>query len=53
MGEHSWPRAACRAKKNGRRAGITCPRETVVNLLDTQIALVEANQGIALGPLPK
>jgi LysR family carnitine catabolism transcriptional activator len=32
------------------RAGITCPREIVVNLLDTQIALVEANQGIAIIP---
>jgi hypothetical protein len=40
-------------QKKGRRAGITCPRETVVNLLDTQIALVEANQGIAPGPPPK
>jgi DNA-binding transcriptional LysR family regulator len=32
------------------KAGITCPRDTVVNLLDTQIALVEANEGIAIIP---
>jgi len=31
-------------------AGIACPREMVVNLLDTQIALVEANEGIAIIP---
>lgn len=32
------------------RAGVECPRETVVNLLDTQMALVEANEGIAIIP---
>jgi DNA-binding transcriptional LysR family regulator len=32
------------------RAGVTCPREAVVNLLDTQIALVEANEGAAIIP---
>jgi LysR family transcriptional regulator, carnitine catabolism transcriptional activator len=31
-------------------AGIVCPRDMVVNLLDTQIALVEANEGIAIIP---
>jgi LysR family carnitine catabolism transcriptional activator len=31
-------------------AGVVCPRETVVNLLDTQIALVEANEGVAIIP---
>ena len=29
---------------------MTCPQETVVNLLDTQMALVEAGQGMALIP---
>ncbi len=32
------------------KAGIVCPKETVVNLLDTQMALVEANEGIAVIP---
>ena len=32
------------------RAGVTCPREAIVNLLDTQIALVEANEGVAIIP---
>ncbi len=32
------------------KAGIVCPPEMVVNLLDTQIALVEANEGIAIIP---
>jgi DNA-binding transcriptional LysR family regulator len=32
------------------KASLTCPRDMVVNLLDTQIALVEANQGIAIIP---
>jgi LysR family transcriptional regulator, carnitine catabolism transcriptional activator len=32
------------------RAGVSCPREAVVNLLDTQIALVEANEGAAIIP---
>jgi len=32
------------------KAGLNCPRETVVNLLDTQIALVEANEGVAIIP---
>ena len=31
-------------------AGLTCPKEAVVNLLDTQIALVEAGQGMAIIP---
>jgi hypothetical protein len=31
-------------------AGVVCPRDTVVNLLDTQIALVEANEGVAIIP---
>jgi len=31
-------------------AGVVCPQDTVVNLLDTQIALVEANEGIAVIP---
>ncbi len=32
------------------KAGVNCPRETVVNLLDTQMALVEANEGVAIIP---
>lgn len=32
------------------KAGVTCRRDQVVNLLDTQIALVEAEQGIAIVP---
>lgn len=32
------------------KIGIACPSTTVVNLLDTQIALVEANEGIAIIP---
>ena len=31
-------------------AGIACPKDAVVNLLDTQIALVEAGQGMAIIP---
>jgi DNA-binding transcriptional LysR family regulator len=32
------------------KAGVSCPHDTVVNLLDTQMALVDANQGIAIIP---
>jgi len=32
------------------KAGLKCPQETVVNLLDTQMALVEANEGVAIIP---
>lgn len=32
------------------RAGLKCPKEMVVNLLDTQMALVEANEGVAIIP---
>lgn len=32
------------------RAGVTCPRDMAVNLLDTQIALVEAGEGMAIIP---
>lgn len=32
------------------KAGASCPHETVVNLLDTQMALVEAGQGMAIIP---
>jgi LysR family transcriptional regulator, carnitine catabolism transcriptional activator len=32
------------------KAGANCPHETVVNLLDTQMALVEAGQGVAIIP---
>ena len=32
------------------KAGVNCPKETVVNLLDTQMALVEANEGVAIIP---
>ncbi len=32
------------------KAGMECRRDQVVNLLDTQIALVEVEQGIAIVP---
>lgn len=32
------------------KAGVACPQSTVVNLLDTQIAMVEANEGLAIIP---
>jgi LysR family transcriptional regulator, carnitine catabolism transcriptional activator len=32
------------------KAGVSCPHEPVVNLLDTQVAMVEANEGIAVIP---
>src|SRR5512143_4012767 len=32
------------------KAGLNCPRDAVVNLLDTQMALVEANEGVAIIP---
>jgi LysR family transcriptional regulator, carnitine catabolism transcriptional activator len=32
------------------KAGVTCPHDLVVNLLDTQMALVEAGQGMAIIP---
>jgi LysR family carnitine catabolism transcriptional activator len=32
------------------KARVSCPHETVVNLLDTQMALVEAYQGVAIIP---
>jgi DNA-binding transcriptional LysR family regulator len=32
------------------KAGLVCPHSMVVNLLDTQIALVEANEGLAIIP---
>jgi DNA-binding transcriptional LysR family regulator len=32
------------------RAGVACPHSVVVNLLDTQIAMVEANEGMAIVP---
>lgn len=33
-----------------RKSGITCQNAGVVNLLDTQVALVEADEGIAIIP---
>jgi DNA-binding transcriptional LysR family regulator len=36
--------------KKSAKAGIACRRGQIVNLLDTQIALVEAEQGIAIIP---
>lgn len=36
--------------ENLSKAGVECPHEMVVNLLDTQMALVEANEGIAIIP---
>jgi LysR family transcriptional regulator, carnitine catabolism transcriptional activator len=32
------------------KAGVTCPHDTIVNLLDTQMALVEAGEGMAIAP---
>jgi LysR family carnitine catabolism transcriptional activator len=32
------------------KAGVTCPHDIVVNLLDTQMALVEADEGVAIIP---
>lgn len=32
------------------KTGVTCPHDIVVNLLDTQMALVEANEGVAIIP---
>jgi DNA-binding transcriptional LysR family regulator len=32
------------------KAGVACPQSMVVNLLDTQIAMVEANEGLAIIP---